>query len=90
LPAQFAGPDADARLAALKLVAGEVGCSPNQVIIAWMRQSTPSILPIIAGSKIDQLEENIAALDVKLTGEQMRHLDTAGDPVIERAWLQPT
>jgi aryl-alcohol dehydrogenase-like predicted oxidoreductase len=90
LPAQFAGPDADARLKALQSIAGAIGCSPNQVVIAWMRQSTPSILPIIAASKIDQLEENLAALKVKLTGEQMQQLDTAGDPVIERAWLQPT
>ena len=90
LPAQFAGPDSDARLKTLKKVASEVECSPNQVIIAWMRQSTPSILPIIAGSRVDQLKENIAALDIKLSADQMRELDTAGDPVIERAWLQPT
>jgi aryl-alcohol dehydrogenase-like predicted oxidoreductase len=90
LPAQFAGPDADARLQVLQSIAGAIGCSPNQVVIAWMRQSTPSILPIIAASKIDQLEENLAALEVKLTGEQMQQLNTAGDPVIERAWLQPT
>ena len=90
LPPQFAGPDSDARLQALNSVAGEIGCSPNQVIIAWMRQSTPPILPIIAASNSDQLEENIAALSIKLSSEQKYCLDTAGDPVIERAWLQPT
>jgi aryl-alcohol dehydrogenase-like predicted oxidoreductase len=90
LPPQFAGPEADDRLAALSAVASEVGCSPNQVIIAWMRQSTPSILPIIAGSRTEQLDENIAALSVKLSSDQMRRLDAAGGPVIERAWLQPT
>jgi aryl-alcohol dehydrogenase-like predicted oxidoreductase len=90
LPAQYAGPEADARLEALKTVANEVGCSPNQAIIAWLRQSTPSILPIITGSRIDQLEENIAALKVELSEDHMRRLETAGGPVIERAWLQPT
>ncbi len=90
LPAQFAGPDADARLKALTTVAGEIGCSPNQVILAWLRQSTPPILPIIAGSRIDQLEENIGALQIRLSSAHMQYLDTAGDPVIERAWLQPT
>ena len=90
LPAQFAGPDADTRLEAIRFVAREVGCSPNQVVLAWMRQSTPSILPIIAGSRIEQLRENIAALEIQLTADQLRFLDTAGDPVIERAWLQPT
>lgn len=90
LPAQFAGPDANARLDALKAVADEVGRTPNQVIIAWMRQSKPSILPIIAGSRIEQLKENIAALELTLSSDQMNRLDTAGNPVIERAWLQPS
>ena len=90
LPAQFAGPDSDIRLGTLLKVANEKGCSPNQVIIAWMRQSTPAVLPIIAGSRSEQLEENIAALEITLSAEQMQSLDTAGDPVIERAWLQPS
>ncbi|MGI9073419.1 MAG: aldo/keto reductase [Bryobacteraceae bacterium] len=90
LPAQFAGPDANARLDAVKAVAHEVGGTPNQVIIAWMRQSKPSILPIIAGSRTEQLEENIAALELTLSSDQMQRLDTAGNPVIERAWLQPS
>jgi aryl-alcohol dehydrogenase-like predicted oxidoreductase len=90
VPAQFAGPDSDSRLAALNSVARELGCSPNQAIIAWMRQSKPAILPIIAGSRTEQLEENIAALDLRLTPEQMRELDTAGDPTIKRAWLKPS
>ena len=90
LPAQFAGPDADARLQAIRSVAGDLGCSPNQVIIAWMRQSTPAIFPIIAGSRIEQLRENIAALKIELTADQMHFLNTAGDAVIEREWLQPS
>jgi aryl-alcohol dehydrogenase-like predicted oxidoreductase len=90
VPAQFAGPEADARLVALKAVARDLGCTPNQVIIAWMRQSTPAILPIIAASRTQQLQENIDALAIKLTKEQMFSLDTAGNPVVETAWLQPT
>ena len=71
-------------------LASEIGRTPNQVIIAWMRQSRPAILPIIAGSRIEQLAENIAALEIILSDEQMQRLDTAGNPVIRRAWLQPT
>ena len=88
VPAQFAGPDADTRLAALTAVADEVEATPNQVIIAWMRQSGPPVLPIIAGSKPEQLTENIAALDVALSDEQMQRLDTAGNPEIKQAWLR--
>lgn len=88
IPAQYAGPDADARLAALKVVAKETGATLNQVIIAWMRQSDPPVLPIIAGSRPEQLAENIAALAVTLTADQMKRLDTAGNPDIKQAWLQ--
>jgi aryl-alcohol dehydrogenase-like predicted oxidoreductase len=90
LPAQFAGPDSDDRLDALRAVAGEVGQTPNQVIIAWMRQSKPSVLPIIAGSRPEQLAENIAALDLILSDDQMHRLTTAGNPDVKRAWLQPS
>jgi aryl-alcohol dehydrogenase-like predicted oxidoreductase len=90
VPAQFAGPEADARLAVLTTVADQLGCTPNQVIIAWMRQSTPAVIPIIAGSRTEQLQENIDALAIKLSEEQMHALDTAGDPVVETAWIQPT
>ncbi len=88
VPAQYAGPDADARLRALKAVASEVDATLNQVIIAWMLQSDPPVLPIIAGSKPEQLTENIAALDITLTEDQMRRLDTAGNPDIKQAWLR--
>lgn len=87
VPAQYAGPEADARLKALSAVASEAGATLNQVVIAWMLQSDPPVLPIIAGSRPEQLTENIAALSISLTGDQIRRLDTAGDPEIEQAWL---
>src|ERR1700678_2163202 len=90
VPMQFAGPDSDERLGVLRAVAGEAGCSPSQAIIAWMRQSDPAILPIIAGSRIEQLRETIAALDIVLTSDQMSRLDTAGNPVVKQGWIQPS
>ena len=88
IPAQFAGPESDERLTALQAVAAEVGATPHQVIIAWMLQTTPMILPIIAGSKAAQVQENIDALEVKLTEDQINRLDTAGNPDIKKAWLR--
>lgn len=89
MPEQFVGPEADERLAALQTVAKEIGATPNQVIIAWMRQSTPFILPIIAGYKIEHLDENIRALNIRLSDEHMELLNTAGNPDVKKAWLQP-
>jgi aryl-alcohol dehydrogenase-like predicted oxidoreductase len=88
VPAQYAGPEADQRLAALQEVAREVGADPNQVVIAWMRQSDPPVLPIIAGSRPEQIRQNIAALDIRLNDDQMRRLNTAGDPDVKKAWLR--
>jgi aryl-alcohol dehydrogenase-like predicted oxidoreductase len=90
LPVQFAGIESDDRLKALAGVAEQEGSSVNQIIIAWLRQSNPSVLPIIAGSKVDQLKENIAALNIILTEEQMHTLNTAGNPTAKQGWIQPT
>jgi aryl-alcohol dehydrogenase-like predicted oxidoreductase len=79
LPAQFAGPDACARLRVLRAIAQEQGATLNQTIIAWMRQSDPPVLPIVAGSGIAQLAENFNALDITLSKDQMQRLDTAGN-----------
>ncbi len=88
IPAQFGGLEAADRMMALGEVAEQVGASENQVIIAWMRQSSPAVLPIIAGSKPAQVKENLASLDVNLSDEQMEILNTAGNPDVKKAWLR--
>ncbi|MFL6446681.1 MAG: aldo/keto reductase [Bryobacteraceae bacterium] len=90
LPVQFAGPEANERLEALRQIAAEAGCSPNQVIIAWMRQSAPSVLPIVAASRKHQLHENIAALKIVLSDVQMQRLDSAGNADAKQGWIQST
>jgi aryl-alcohol dehydrogenase-like predicted oxidoreductase len=75
----YRGPDADARLAVLDAVADEVGASPNQVVLAWlMRQSTPTMIPLVGPRTLSQYDVTIAALDISLTDEQAARLDAAG------------
>ena len=88
VPPQYAGPEADERLKALEAVADEVGATMNQVVIAWMRQSDPPVLPIVAGSQPEQLAETIDALGVTLTQDQVGRLETAGNPNVEQGWLR--
>ncbi len=88
IPAQYAGPDSDCRLDALRGVAGEVGATLNQVVIAWMLQSDPPVLPIIAGSRPEQVRENLSAVALELTADQVQRLNTAGNPSMKRAWLR--
>jgi len=86
VPAQYAGPDADQRLSVLKTVAQEVGATPNQVVIAWLLAG--HVVPIIAASKVEQIEENVAALNIELSEQQIERLNRAGDPSLESEWLR--
>jgi aryl-alcohol dehydrogenase-like predicted oxidoreductase len=77
--AEYAGPDADARLAVLTEVAAEAGVKPNQLVLAWLMQQTdPRVVPLIGPRTPEQFEDALPALDVKLTGEQLQRLDAAG------------
>jgi len=74
VPGQYQGPDAEARLAVLNMVAEGVGATLNQVILAWMLQGAPTVIPLIAASTPAQLAENIGSLAVKLSAEQLEIL----------------
>ncbi len=74
---QYLGPDSDARLAVLNSVAGETGATANQVLYAWMMQSTPPVIPLMAASNDAQMTENLGALDVTLSEAQMTRLNEA-------------
>jgi aryl-alcohol dehydrogenase-like predicted oxidoreductase len=80
--------NADQRCEAVKALAAEPAGTLNKVIFPWMRQSHPPVLPIIAGSRPEQLLENVAALDITLDKNQLARLDTAGNPDVKQAWLR--
>jgi aryl-alcohol dehydrogenase-like predicted oxidoreductase len=75
LPDGYAGSDADARLAVLRAVAEETGATPNQVVLAWLLRGTPPVIPLIGASSEDQLAENLGALEVELSPEQLERLN---------------
>jgi len=75
----YAGPDAEARLAAVDRVAAASGATGNQVVLAWLTAAdSPRVLPLIGARTFDQYLECIEALDVELTAEQLEELDAAG------------
>ena len=78
-PEEYSGPDTDARLAVLHQVASEVGATVNQVILAWMIGSQPRVIPLIAASREEQQQENLGALDVELSTEQLERLSQANN-----------
>lgn len=80
IPEQYRGADSNARLACLQEVADEVDATRHQVILAWMLQGNPAVLPVISATNSEQLEENLGALELTLTMEQLERLTTAGNP----------
>jgi aryl-alcohol dehydrogenase-like predicted oxidoreductase len=76
-PEQYLGPDTDARLAALNAVAEEVGATASQVVYAWMLQSDPPVIPLVAASMVEQMRENLGALEIELSPDQMARLNDA-------------
>jgi aryl-alcohol dehydrogenase-like predicted oxidoreductase len=78
VPEDYAGPDTDARLQTLAEIAAETGATPAQVVIAWLRQSPQQIVPIIGGSTVEQIRENIAGAELRLSDEQIERLTSAG------------
>jgi aryl-alcohol dehydrogenase-like predicted oxidoreductase len=78
LPEQYIGPDSDARLAVIRQVAAELDVNANQVVLAWMRHHTPPVIPLIAASTEQQMNELLVALEMKLSEEQMKRLIEAG------------
>jgi len=77
ISSQYLGADADARLKALEKVANERSITVNQVVLAWMLHSDPFVLPLIAASTEEQLRENIQALEVSLSQDEMKFLNEA-------------
>jgi aryl-alcohol dehydrogenase-like predicted oxidoreductase len=56
-------------------VARESGHSPAQVALAWLRQRSEPVIPIIGARKLAQVKDNLACIDVKLTPTQIDRLD---------------
>jgi aryl-alcohol dehydrogenase-like predicted oxidoreductase len=78
VPDEYRGPDAVARLAVLRNVAAAHGATPNQVILAWLVQQNPPIIPVMAASTDAQMTENLGALTIILTDHELSLLNTAG------------
>jgi aryl-alcohol dehydrogenase-like predicted oxidoreductase len=56
-------------------IARERGCKPSQLALAWVLAQDKNIVPIPGTKRRKYLEENIAAIDVKVTSEDIRRID---------------
>lgn len=61
--------------AAVRDVAGDAGCTPAQLALAWVRRR--GVIPVVGARTAEQLREDLGCLDVNLAPEQLRRLDDA-------------
>src|SRR3989449_8352204 len=58
-------------------IAKRKGATPAQIALAWLLAQQPWIVPIPGTKKVNRLEENIGAVNVKLTPADLREVDDA-------------
>jgi aryl-alcohol dehydrogenase-like predicted oxidoreductase len=68
---------AAAIVTAVKTVSDETGRTMAQVALAWLRHRLVPVIPIIGALKLSQLKDNLASLDLSLSGGQLKVLDEA-------------
>src|ERR1700722_6179863 len=59
----------------VKAVAGRRGASPAQVALAWVLAAAPDAVPIPGTKRRTYLDDNLGALNVQLTAEDMAELN---------------
>jgi aryl-alcohol dehydrogenase-like predicted oxidoreductase len=61
----------------LKRFAAKKDASPSQIALAWLLARKPWIVPIPGTRNIDHLNENLGALNVELTPDDLREIEAA-------------
>ena len=53
------------------------GATAAQLALAWLLHRSPVMLPIPGTSKVEHLEENMAAAEIELSGDEAREIEDA-------------
>lgn len=77
IPDNYRNEANDERMMVLQEIASETGCNPNQIMLAWLWDQ-PRMMPLIAAASVEQLEENLAAMQIELSANQLARLNIAG------------
>jgi aryl-alcohol dehydrogenase-like predicted oxidoreductase len=65
----------------LKTFAASKNATPAQIALAWLFAQKPWIVPIPGTTKRHRLEENLGALNIHLTAEDLRDIDRAASRI---------
>jgi aryl-alcohol dehydrogenase-like predicted oxidoreductase len=59
----------------IRELAEQKGCKPSQLALAWLLSRGEDVIPIPGTKRIPYLEENIGAVDIQLTCEDLKRID---------------
>jgi aryl-alcohol dehydrogenase-like predicted oxidoreductase len=62
-------------------IAEAKGATPAQVALAWLLAQKPWIVPIPGTRRLERLEENLAAANLKLTTDDLAQIETAAEQI---------
>jgi aryl-alcohol dehydrogenase-like predicted oxidoreductase len=61
--------------------AQQKSATPAQIALAWLLAQKPWIVPIPGTTKLHRLEENLGAVNVQLSPDDLRQLETAASKI---------
>jgi aryl-alcohol dehydrogenase-like predicted oxidoreductase len=68
------------------MIAERKQVTPAQIALAWLLAQKPWIVPIPGTRRLERLEENIGAVDIELTADDLREIeDTASQITVQGA-----
>ncbi|THF87383.1 aldo/keto reductase [Deinococcus sp. KSM4-11] len=73
----------------IRRIAAEKGVTPSQLALAWVLAQGQDIVPIPGTKRVGYLEENLGALDVILTPDDLARIDAAFPPGLAQGTRQP-
>jgi aryl-alcohol dehydrogenase-like predicted oxidoreductase len=59
----------------IQTLAADKGCTPSQLALAWVLARGQDIVPIPGTKRAKYLDENLAAIDVRLTADELEQID---------------
>ena len=73
----------------LKKIAERKKATPAQIALAWLLAQKPWIVPIPGTTKLSRLEENMGAVNVELTADDLGEIDSAASKIMIRGDRYP-
>ena len=61
----------------INAIAKQRGCTASQLTLAWLLAQGKDVIPIPGTTRVDRLDENLGALEIKLTREEERAIREA-------------